>query len=84
MNLSDANKFLWIWLLQHHGFWTCQEIAQRTGYASINIFRALHGMHCRKLVEQCEPAKGERWKRYGVTGTCLVPLGLSVAEVQAS
>lgn len=81
MNLGEANKLLWLWLHQRGGYWTAEQIAIRTGYSSQNIFRALHDMSRRRLIEQVDAAPGEHRKRYGVTDTCLVPLGLTVEEV---
>ncbi len=83
MNLSQFNREVWLWLLQRGGYWTAEEMARTTGHDSQQLFRALHGMSRRQLVAQVAPAPGSRKKRYGVTGTCLVPLGLCVAEVQA-
>lgn len=84
MNLSEANRTLWLWLHERGGYWTCEEIARRTGYASINIFRALHDMARRHLIEQVDPSPGERRKRYGVSGDCLVPLGIKVGEMEGN
>jgi DNA-binding IclR family transcriptional regulator len=81
--LNDANRALWLWLLNAGGYWTCEEIARATGYASINVFRAVHAMTRRGLIDQTDPAPGSFRKRYGITGLCLVPLGMRVAEVQA-
>jgi hypothetical protein len=81
--LTPPKRRIWLWLCTEGGKWTARELAQRIGGDSQEIFRALHGMHVRNLVEQFEPDAGGRYKRYGVTGTCLVPIGLTVAEVQA-
>jgi hypothetical protein len=81
MNLGEANKALWLWLHKRGGYWTAEQMARATGYASQNIFRALFDMSRRNLIEQVDPIPGSRKKRYGVTDSCLVPLGLTVAEV---
>ncbi len=83
MNLNNHNRRIWLWLCVNGGKWTAREIAVRTGGDSIKIFRALHGMARRELIAKYPPAEGERYQRYAVTGTCLVPLGVCVAEVQA-
>lgn len=83
MKISNENRKLWLWLCTRGGKWTAQEIAQHFGGDSQALFRALHGMHRRELVAQFPPAEGQYRKRYGVTGTCLVPYGVSVAETQA-
>lgn len=82
MNLSDENRRIWLWLCTQGGKWTAREVSQRIGVDSQKVFRAVHAMARRELIAQYPPAEGSRYKRYAVTGTCLVPMGLSVAEVQ--
>lgn len=83
MKISDKNRRLWIWLCSQGGKWTAQELARRYGGDSQELFRSLHAMSRRQLVAQFPPEEGNRFKRYGVTGTCLIPFGVSVAETQA-
>jgi DNA-binding MarR family transcriptional regulator len=83
MNLSAENRRIWLWLCAKGGKWTARELAQRIGGDSQAIFRCLHAMARRQLIAQYPPEDGSRYKRYAVTDTCLVPLGLSVAEVRA-
>lgn len=83
MKVSPENRKLWIWLCTQGGKWTAQELAVRYGGDSQELFRSLHAMSRRQVIAQFPPAPGERRKRYGVTGTCLVPIGISVAEAQA-
>lgn len=83
MRISNENQKLWVWLCTRGGKWTAQELAHNLGGDSQRIFRQLHGMSRRQLVAQFDPEQGSRYKRYGVTGTCLVPYGVSVAETQA-
>jgi hypothetical protein len=80
MEISGTRKTLWLWLRERGGHWTVQDIARRTGMESAEIFRAVHAMTRRQLVEQLDAAPGEHRKRYGVTDDCLVPLGLTVHE----
>lgn len=80
----DETHRLWLWLLHTGGAWTAQELARRIGGDSQQIFRRLHAMQRRRLLQQFAPAPGSRFKRYGVTGTCLIPIGLAVGQVQAS
>jgi hypothetical protein len=82
--LNPEARKLWLWLLHRGGTWTSQEIAVLYGGDSLEIFKLLHRMHRLELVDQFEPAKNSRYKRYGVTGTCYVPKSLCVAEVQAA
>lgn len=83
MKISDKNREIWLWLCTRGGKWTAQEIAVRIGGDSKDIFRSLHGMHRRELIAQFPPEDGAHRKRYAVTGTCLIPYGVSVAECQA-
>lgn len=80
MNLTDFNRTIWLILLQEGGYWTSAELATRAGFNPPAVYRALHDMLRRGLIASQD--QGRR-KGYGVTGTCLVPLGLRVAEVQA-
>ncbi|HYF37574.1 MAG TPA: hypothetical protein VD994_19890 [Prosthecobacter sp.] len=82
MQTCKENRRIWVWLRQRGGKWTAREITQRIGGDSQEVFRRIHDMTRRELIAQFPPQEGERCKRYAVTDTCLVPLGLSVAEVQ--
>lgn len=81
--LNPEARKLWLWLLHRGGKWTSQELAKAYGGDSLELFRLLHRMHRNELVDQFPPDKGQRCKRYGVTGTCYVPQRMFVAEVQA-
>ena len=83
MKISDRNRKLWIWLCTQGGKWTAQELAVHYGGDSQELFRSLHAMHRRDLIAQFPPEEGSHRKRYAVTGTCLIPYGVSVAECQA-
>lgn len=84
MMISKPTKQLWLWLHSHPGFWTAQQVAQRTGADGAAVFTALHEMARPKrgLVQQTPPEPGERRKRYGVTADCQVPTGITLAELQ--
>jgi hypothetical protein len=84
MKLADPNRQLWLWLLQKGGAWTAHDIAQQLGLQASDVFWQLSGMARRGLLEKLAPEAGSRRLRYAVTGTCQVPAGLCVAEVQAS
>lgn len=79
MPLSDLNREMWLWLFNEGGYWTASDIAHRTGHDALLIFRGLGAMHRRGLLAS---KKEGRWKAYGVTGTCFVPKGMRIAEVQ--
>ena len=81
MKASQDTRTIWLFLLNVGGYWTASEVANRIGYKTEVVFNALTGMERRGLIKK---HKGEKTHRlvYGVDGTCLVPCGLSVAEVQ--
>jgi hypothetical protein len=83
MKISDKNRALWVWLCMNGGKWTAQELAKHYGGDSQELFRSLHAMARRQLIAQFPPEAGQHRKRYAVTGTCLIPYGVSVAETQA-
>lgn len=84
MMISKPTKRLWLWLHSHPGLWTAQQVAQRTGVDSAEVFTALHEMSRpqRSLVQKADPELGERRMRYGVTHECQVPTGITLAELQ--
>lgn len=83
MKISQKNLRVWLWLCSQGGLWTAQELAVRLGGDSQDVFRSLHAMSRRQLIAKYPPEDGSRYHRYGVTGTCLIPYGVSVAEAQA-
>ncbi|WP_294767185.1 hypothetical protein [uncultured Rhodoferax sp.] len=82
MKTSAFTREIWLWLLNEGGYWTASEIARRTDNKVEDVFNCLSGMERRDLIKK---RKGEKTHRlvYGVDGTCLVPCGLSLGEVQA-
>lgn len=84
MVISARNKRLWLWLYARGGYWTVQQVAQRTGEDSDEVFAALIEMSRRRrgLVHQVRAEHGERRLRYGVTEECQIPSGLTVAELR--
>lgn len=83
MTLNETNRNLWLFLFNNGTFLTAHDVSRRTGYPPEKVFRALHAMTKRGLLEQVPPKEGELRKRYGVTGTCWVPNRMKVGEVQA-
>lgn len=82
MKTSDFTRSIWLWLLNEGGYWTANEIARRTDNTVDDVFDCLVGMARRGLIKK-EKSAQHRWLVYGVDGTCLVPCGLSLGEVQA-
>lgn len=78
--LNDTNKEIWQWLFKTGGAWTAAEIGERVGMKSDDVFDGVNGMARRELVKV---HKGARRLKYAVDGTCLVPQGMRIAEVQA-
>lgn len=82
MPLSDFNKQVWLWLLNNGGYWTSDEIARRSGLEPERVFRSLHAMARRQLIAKNKSQFHSKIS-YGVDGTCFVPKGMRMAEVQA-
>jgi hypothetical protein len=82
-NLSQTGRDVWLWLLQDGGAWTVAEMAQATRRKPNDLFDQLQNMAAKGTIEKMPPALGSRRLRYAVTGTCKVPQGMCVAEVQA-
>ncbi|MES2415117.1 MAG: hypothetical protein V4614_15025 [Pseudomonadota bacterium] len=80
--LNDTNKEIWQWLFQAGGSWTVSEIGASMGKPSDQVFTCVNAMMRRQLVNAHKDPKGRRL-RYGIDGTCLVPQGMRLAEVQA-
>lgn len=81
MPLSEFNKHIWFWLFSEGGYWTAEEVARRIGYEPQKVFRGLQAM-CRNGTVAKQRTTGTHKYSYGVDGTCLVPKGMRLAEVQ--
>lgn len=83
MTLQDPSRGLWLWLFNEGGRYTAQEIAAKHGWSSDYAIARLFALSSRGQIQKFPPAEGSRRQRYGVTGLCKVPTGMTVAEVQA-
>lgn len=81
MKASDFTKEVWLYLLNEGGYWTARQLATNLKVDIDKILDALHGMERRNLVKKQHGIESRRLI-YGIDGTCLVPCGLAVAEVQ--
>jgi predicted transcriptional regulator len=81
--LSEPNRDLWLWLLNDGGAWTVADLAKEIERDPQRLFDQVANMAAKGIVEKLPPVPGSRRLRYAVTGTCRVPLGMHVAEVQA-
>jgi hypothetical protein len=81
--LQDPSRGLWLWLFNEGGRYTAQEIAVQQDWSVEYAIDRLFSMSSRGQIQKFPPAEGSRRQRYGVTGTCRVPSGMTVAEVQA-
>ena len=81
MTTSDFTKSIWLWLLQEGGYWTANEIAAQNKLKVDDVFEVLSRMAVRNLIKKRKSANCRRLV-YGVDGTCMVPCGMAVAEVQ--
>lgn len=83
IQLKEPNRKLWLWLLYDGGAWTATDLASHMQQDRDETFWQLYAMAKRGLVEKLAPLAGSRANRFAVTGTCKVPYGIHVAEVQA-
>jgi hypothetical protein len=81
--MADENRELWLWLLADAGAWTVADLSIARGMPVERVFSQVSGMAAKGHLEKLAPLSGSRRLRYAVTGTCRVPLGMHVAEVQA-
>ena len=81
--LNDDTRYLWQWMFQEGGRYTAHEIAKRMQWHTDYAMERIYSMFRNELVEKFPPAAGSRRQRYGITGTCAVPTGMRIAEVQA-
>ena len=81
MKASEFTKEVWLYLLNDGGYLTARQLATNLKVDIDKILDALHGMERRNLVKKQQGIESRRLI-YGIDGTCLVPCGLAVAEVQ--
>ena len=81
MKISEFNRSVWLWLFSSGGYWTAAEIARANDITIEKACDALWGMERRGLVKK-QKSDNSRRLAYGVDGTCLVPCGMKLAEVQ--
>lgn len=81
MPLSEFNRKIWLWLFNNGGYWTAEEVARRVGEDPYQVFKSLHAMARRGLVVKHKSQFHKRLS-YGIDGTCFVPKGMRIAEVQ--
>ena len=80
-NLSEKNREIWEYLFHDGRELTAAEISKRLDRPTEDVFWSLNGMARRCLVMSTRRSTDRRL-RYSVNGTCLVPQGMRVAEVQ--
>jgi len=83
MKISESNRAIWMWLFTKGGYWTAAEIARAMDKDIDRTCESLWGMERRNLIKK-QKAETSRRLAYGVDGTCLVPCGMYLAEVQAN
>jgi hypothetical protein len=83
VKIQDQNRDLWLWLFNEGGRYTAAEIAKAHDISASLAMQRLYSMQRRDLIAKFPPAAGSRRQRYGITGLCEVPCGMTIAEVQA-
>lgn len=81
--LHDEASAIWLWLLQHGGWWSAPELASLCGGDQALASRRLRIMEQGGMLQRRNPSGEHKRIRYGVTGTCRMPAGLTVGQVQA-
>lgn len=84
MSLLNADdKDIWQFLHRDGGAWSADDLAKQHKRDRGELFGTLDRMSRRNLLEKLAPVPGCRRVRFAVTGTCYVPGGVRIAEVQA-
>jgi hypothetical protein len=81
--MQASTKALWMWLKDEGGRYTAAEVAEHFEWHVDYAIACLYSMRRHKMIAVFSPLEGSRRQRYGVTGMCHVPQGLTVAEAQA-
>lgn len=79
--LVPKNREIWELLFRTGEQLTASEVAARVGVDSMVAFWGLQNMARRSLIK-VKPNPSTRWLNYCVDGTCMIPRGMSIAEVQ--
>ena len=82
-HITDDSKALWLYLFHAGGTWTARGVADAMDLDIDHVFNRLNSMARRGLLVKLPGTAANRRQRYTVMGTCQVPSGLCVAEVQA-
>lgn len=80
--IDSTTKEIWCLLVANEQPRTAAEVARAVNLDVKTAFNRLSAMRRRNQVRAFQPS-GSRWLRYGVTGECIVPTGVAVAEVVA-
>lgn len=81
--LHVETRAIWLRLLNEGGSWIAPEVADLCGNDVGAASRRLRVLAQLQYVQRRGPAGAGGRIEFGVTGTCKVPPGISVAEAQA-
>lgn len=81
MQISQVNRDVWLWLLTEGGYWRPEEVASVMKLDRAKLVDRMGKMARSRLLKVRKDGRGR--KVYGVTGECMVPKSMTVAEVQA-
>ena len=81
--LANHNQILWLWLLNKGGLWDTEELSLHLERSRDDLTSALQYMRIKSHVKRADPCPGTKFVRYGVTKECVVPLGITLAEIYA-
>jgi DNA-binding IclR family transcriptional regulator len=83
MEKPTAIARAWLVMLKQGGRWTQAELGEETGMPGAALGVALNAMHTRGFAVRYSE-NGLRRYQYGVTPTCRVPQGVTVAQMLES
>lgn len=82
--MQEPNRALWLWLFNEGGRYSVVEIAEKfdwsVDYATMQIYAMARSNRVQKFKEKLN---NRIRLKFGVTGLCEVPFGMTLAEVQA-
>ena len=81
--MQEPNRALWLWLFSEGGRYSVVEIAKKFEWSVDYATMQIYSMFRQNRVQKFSETSNNRLRvKFGVTGLCEVPSGLTLAEVQ--
>lgn len=81
-NAAERRRKLWIWLREAGGTWSASEVGLAMNLSKQQAVSGLSGLARAGYVSRSGALPACVETRYAVTGGCLVPMGVTVNEVE--